>query len=104
MSDGTLGNGRSPLEAGLARLERTIGAALSVMGLLFLGMWWTGRATDRHGLIFVFLGALIIGPVGALLWLAGQGLRRGWRVRWLLQALPLVYLILICTVLQAEFA
>jgi hypothetical protein len=104
MSDVTLGNGKSAAETGLARLDRALGVILSAMGLLFLGAWWTGRAADRHGLIFVFLGALVIGPIGALLWLAGLGMRRGWRLRWALQALSLVYPILLYTVIEQWFA
>ncbi len=75
----------------LVTVDRWLGTILTLFGLASLLMWWTARATDRHGMIFVFLGAVWLGPSGPLFFLAGSAVARRWRLRWVVQALPLLY-------------
>lgn len=65
--------------------------ALGALTVLLVVMWWTGRATDRHGMIYVLIGAIWIGPSAPLFWLAARAMQRQWRSRWLLQVLPFVW-------------
>ena len=72
-------------------VNRALGALCMLFGVLCLALWWFGRATDRHGMMFVFLAGIWIGPAGPLFFLAAAALRREWRARWVCQALPVLY-------------
>lgn len=73
----------------LAALERAAGLAITGLGALCFVMWWTGRAADRHGMIFVYLGGTFLLPLGILLWAAGRTLAPHRRLAWPLQLLVL---------------
>ena len=74
-----------------SKVELWLGAALAGLGTLLLVMWWTGRAADRHGMIFVFLGGSFVLPFGVAFVLAGVGLRLRGPGRWFGQLLPLLW-------------
>src|ERR1041385_3889319 len=75
----------------LVAANRTVGGIIVAFGLLLLFMWWTGRDTDRHGMVFVWLGAQAIGPIGTLFLVAARAIEKRWRFRWAWQALPFLY-------------
>lgn len=67
----------------LALARHTLGVSV-----LALACFAVTRGTDPHGGMYAFvLGGYLL-PFAAALWLAGAGLRRRWRLGWLLQALP----------------
>jgi len=72
----------------LAIVELWLGVILSTLGALFLLMWWTGRATDRHGMFFAYVGGTFVLQLGVMILAAGIALRFRFRGRWLVQLLP----------------
>jgi hypothetical protein len=64
---------------------------VTVLGAVFLLMWWTGRAEDPHGMVFVFLGGALVFPLGVALIVAALLLRLRNPIRWLGQLLPLLW-------------
>ncbi len=91
MSETAAGPASRPWKTSRARVNRMLGRTFIVTAVLFFILWWSGRGTDRHGAVLVFIGALTIGPAGVLFALAGVAMQRRWRLRWLLQLLPLAY-------------
>src|SRR6266702_4534902 len=86
-----------------SKVELWIGAALAGLGTLLLLMWWTGRAADRHGMIFVFLGGAFVLPFGVAFILAGVGLRlRARSLVWAVAPSPMALRVL--RLLQMAFA
>jgi hypothetical protein len=85
----------------LVVVNRALGALCILIGGLCLAMWWSGRTADRHGMMFVFLAAIWIGPAGPLFFVAATALRRGWRARWVLQALPVLYPVVLPAIVAA---
>jgi hypothetical protein len=77
----------------LAKLELWLGSIVAGLGAVLLVMWRTGRDTDRHGMVFVFLGAVFILPLGLALVVAGLGLRHGGRRLRLLQLMPITWVV-----------
>ena len=88
---------------GVAGMNRAFGILFTALGLLLLVAWWTGRAGDRHGMGFAVIGAAWLGPAGPLFLLAEHAWRRGWRGRWLVQALPILYPAVFIAVLTLTF-
>jgi len=75
----------------LSLIERWLGSALAALGAVLFLIWWTGRAGDRHGMIFVYLGGTFVLPLGLALLLAGLGLTVRGRGRWLGQLFPILW-------------
>jgi len=75
----------------LAIFEVWIGSISVLLGALLVFRWWTGRATDRHGMLFVLFVALYVLPLGVTLVLAGKVLKSRHRARWLMQLLPVLW-------------
>jgi len=82
------------LEHWFVRFDRWAGRLLSAFGAVAAGGWLAGRLSGMRddtaaGLII----GIWVAPVGALFLLAGRALRLRWRGRWLLQAMPWVWLV-----------
>jgi hypothetical protein len=79
----------------LAKIERAAGYLIAAFGVFCFLMWWTGRAEDRHGMVFALMAGAFFLPLGMLLALAGLTLPVNGRSRWLLQlpalAWPLIF-------------
>ena len=60
--------------------------------LVVVGVQAQADPNAPHGGAFSFLGALLVGPAGLLFALAGAAVARRWRIRWGLQALPVLVL------------
>ena len=75
----------------LATLEVWIGTIAVLFGAFLVFRWWAGRATDRHGMLFVLFVALYVLPLGVTLVLAGKVLKSRHRARWLTQLLPVLW-------------
>jgi len=75
----------------LAMIEIWIGTIAVLFGAFLVFMWWTGKATDRHGMLFVLFVALYVLPLGVTLVLAGKVLKSRHRARWLTQLLPVLW-------------
>ncbi len=80
-------------EALLYRLERAFGSLLVALGTLQLLAWWFGRAGDRHGMIYVFIGGVVTLPLGIALILAAVALTLRTPWRWLRQIFPLLWIL-----------
>ena len=57
------------------------GALLVTAAALLLALWFTSRATDRHGAIFLLGGGVVFGLAGAWIWTIGYSLPMGGRRR-----------------------
>lgn len=89
----------SPDTKRLTRAERTAVAvdALAAVGLIVLvvfflvvGVQAQANPDAPHGGAFMFLGAIITGPLVLLFGLTAAAVARRWRVRWALQALSVL--------------
>ena len=60
--------------APLGKVLRRTGGVIFGIGVAFLALWITGRPTDRHGMVFVFVGGLFTTLGGAALWTIGYSL------------------------------
>jgi hypothetical protein len=75
----------------LAMFEVWIGTIAVLFGAFLVFMWLTGKATDRHGMLFVLFVALYLLPLGVTLVVAGKVLKSRHRARWLTQLLPVLW-------------
>ena len=78
---------RGPIGA-LVDVEVIGGLLAGGLGLFFIFLWILGR-----GMFFTGVVGMWLLPGGLLLHLAGQSLRRGWRIGWLVQLLFLAYVV-----------
>jgi hypothetical protein len=89
------------VERVVAVIDRILGALIIALGILLLIGWSAGRQAGHDGMLFLWLGAQAIGPVGSFLLVAARAMKTRSRMRWVWQLVPLVYPILFFTV--AEF-
>ena len=75
----------------VAMFEVWVGTVAVLLGALLVFMWWTGRTTERHGMLFVLFVALYVLPLGVTLVVAGKVLKSRHPARWLMQLLPVLW-------------
>jgi hypothetical protein len=93
MTIGTDTPAPSPPASLVARLELWLGSVITALGGMLLVAWLDGRDTDRHGMVFAFLGALFLFPLGLMLIVGGLVLRHGGKHRWIAQLAPIAWLL-----------
>ena len=74
----------------LGWIDGALGVAVTLLVAGLVAMWW-GSANAPHGGVYALIAAVAIAPLGLFLLLPAFAMRRGWRIRWWLQALPLAY-------------
>ena len=75
----------------LSRFELWVGTIAILLGAVLVFKWWTGRTTDRHGMLFVLFVALYVLPLGVTLVIAGKVLQSRHPACWLMQLLPVLW-------------
>jgi hypothetical protein len=88
----------------LATADRALGILLTVLSGGFAYLWLDARGgPDLHDTIFALVRAVWLAPSGPLFILAGTGMAARWRWRWVLQALPLLWLVVSAGLFLAAF-
>lgn len=81
----------------LTEINRRLGWVFAGFAGFVLLLWLAGRDDPHHGGGYAFVVMLLVAPIGPLLWAAAAAHRHKWRVRWIVQLLPLLYVIAIGT-------